>query len=172
MGTPTLRKQLRHVIAALYNSLSQSKDLAWYRRSCVTAPTVERLPRVCLLLTLLSRIGKSSPRPNRGKTTAQLTYHSHLRHLRGQENLSVYSQVATIASGHSMANHFCKTCGTLMYRVGGGFPGCSILRLGTVDDFNLVETKLKPQSELFIKDRVGWFNGVQGDEVKRLQAMS
>ncbi|RYN32098.1 hypothetical protein AA0112_g6287 [Alternaria arborescens] len=97
---------------------------------------------------------------------------SHLRHLRGQENLSVYSQVATIASGHSMANHFCKTCGTLMYRVGGGFPGCSILRLGTVDDFNLVETKLKPQSELFIKDRVGWFSGVQGDEVKRLQAMS
>merc|ERR1712137_443455 len=96
---------------------------------------------------------------------------SHLRHLRGQENLSVYSQVATIASGHSMANHFCKTCGTLMYRVGGGFPGCSILRLGTVDDFNLVETKLKPQSELFIKDRVGWFSGVQGDEVKRMQAM-
>ncbi|CAN9351580.1 unnamed protein product [Alternaria alternata] len=95
----------------------------------------------------------------------------HLRHLRGQENLSVYSQVATIASGHSMANHFCKTCGTLMYRVGGGFPGCSILRLGTVDDFNLVETKLKPQSELFIKDRVGWFSGVQGDEVKRMQAM-
>ncbi|CAN9387040.1 unnamed protein product [Alternaria alternata] len=87
------------------------------------------------------------------------------------ENLSVYSQVATIASGHSMANHFCKTCGTLMYRVGGGFPGCSILRLGTVDDFNLVETKLKPQSELFIKDRVGWFSGVQGDEVKRMQAM-
>ena len=95
---------------------------------------VERLPRVCLLLTLLSRIGKSFPRPNRGKITAQLTYHSHLRHLRGQENLSVYSQVATIASGHSMANHFCKTCGTLMYRVGGGFPGCSILRLGTVDE--------------------------------------
>ena len=172
MGTPTLRKQHRHVIAALSNSLSQSKDPAWYRRLCVIAPTVERLPRVCLLLTLLSRIGKSFPRPNRGKITAQLTYHSHLRHLRGQENLSVYSQVATIASGHSMANHFCKTCGTLMYRVCGGFPGCSILRLGTVDDFNLVETKLKPQSELFIKDRVGWFSGVQGDEVKRLQAMS
>ena len=122
MGTPTLRKQQRHVIAALSNSLSQSKDPAWYRRLCVIAPTVERLPRVCLLLTLLSRIGKSFPRPNRGKITAQLTYHSHLRHLRGQENLSVYSQVATIASGHSMANHFCKTCGTLMYRVGGGFP--------------------------------------------------
>lgn len=70
-----------------------------------------------------------------------------------------------------MANHFCKTCGTLMYRVGAAFPGCSILRLGTVDDFNLVETKLKPQRELFVKDRVSWFSGVQGDEVKRMQAM-
>lgn len=97
---------------------------------------------------------------------------SHLRHLRGRENLSVYSQVTTVASGHSMANHFCKTCGTLMYRVGGAFPGCSILRLGTVDDFNLVETKLKPTREQFVKDRVSWFSGVQGDEVKRVQAMA
>ncbi|KAL1795583.1 hypothetical protein ACET3X_005807 [Alternaria dauci] len=97
---------------------------------------------------------------------------THLRHLRGKENLSVYSQSSTIASGHTMANHFCKTCGTLMYRIGGGFPECSILRLGTVDDFNLVETKLKPQSELFVKDRVSWFSGVQGDEVKRAQAMT
>jgi hypothetical protein len=58
-----------------------------------------------------------------------------------------------------------------MYRVGGAFPGVSILRLGTVDDFNLVETKLKPQLEQFIKDRVSWFGGVQGSEVKREQAM-
>jgi hypothetical protein len=70
-----------------------------------------------------------------------------------------------------MTNYFCKTCGTLMYRIGDAFPGCSILRLGTVDDFNLVETKLKPTRELFVKDRVSWFSGVQGDEVKKFQAM-
>lgn len=70
-----------------------------------------------------------------------------------------------------MTNYFCKTCGTLMYRVGAAFPDCSILRLGTVDDFNLVETKLKPTRELFVKDRVSWFEGVKGDEVKRFQAM-
>jgi hypothetical protein len=58
-----------------------------------------------------------------------------------------------------------------MYRIGDAFPGCSILRLGTVDDFNLVETKLKPTRELFVKDRVSWLSGVQGDEVKRFQAM-
>jgi hypothetical protein len=58
-----------------------------------------------------------------------------------------------------------------VYRVGAAFPNCSILRLGTVDDFNLVETKLKPTRELFIKDRVSWFKGVEGDEMKRHQAM-
>jgi hypothetical protein len=97
--------------------------------------------------------------------------YSHLRHLRGRTNLSSYSQDTTIASGHAMTNYFCKTCGSLMYRVGAAFPDCSILRLGTVDDFNLVETKLKPTRELFVKDRVSWFGGVQGDEVKRFQAM-
>jgi hypothetical protein len=58
-----------------------------------------------------------------------------------------------------------------VYRVGAAFPNCSILRLGTVDDFNLVETKLKPTKELFVKDRVSWFKGVEGNEVKRLQSM-
>lgn len=57
-----------------------------------------------------------------------------------------------------------------MYRVGAAYPGVSILRLGTVDDFNLVETKLKPQVEIFIKDRVAWFGGVQGDRVKKSKA--
>ncbi|KAI4643406.1 uncharacterized protein J4E78_009875 [Alternaria triticimaculans] len=42
---------------------------------------------------------------------------------------------------------------------------------GPVDDFNLVETKLKPTRELFVKDRVSWFEGVKGDEVKSFQAM-
>jgi hypothetical protein len=59
-----------------------------------------------------------------------------------------------------------------VYRVGAAFPGCSILRLGTVDDFNLVETKLKPTREVFVKDRVSWFKGVEGDEVKRMQGMT
>lgn len=58
-----------------------------------------------------------------------------------------------------------------MYRVGAAFPGCSILRLGTVDDFNLVEKQLKPQREQFVKDRVNWFTGVVGEEVNRFEGM-
>ncbi|KAJ7776547.1 Mss4-like protein [Mycena maculata] len=92
---------------------------------------------------------------------------SHLKHLRGRANLKTYSQSKTIASGRTMTNYFCSTCGTLMYRVGARFPGTSILRVGTVDDFHLHETKLKPRVEQYVKDRVGWLGGA--DEVKQVQ---
>ncbi|KAI5917368.1 Mss4-like protein [Camillea tinctor] len=94
---------------------------------------------------------------------------THLKHLRGHENLRTYSQQHSIASGKTMTNYFCSICGTLMYRVGAAFPGKSILRIGTVDDFNLHETKLRPQMELFTKDRVSWFSGVEG--AKKFEAM-
>ena len=87
---------------------------------------------------------------------------THLKHLRGRENLKAFGQSKTIASGNNMTNYFCSTCGTLMYRVGEAFPGMSIMRIGTVDDFSLHETKLKPRVEQFTKDRVGWFTGVEG----------
>ncbi|KAH7371145.1 Mss4-like protein [Pyrenochaeta sp. MPI-SDFR-AT-0127] len=85
-----------------------------------------------------------------------------LRHIRGQENLKTFSQTHSIATGNTMTNHFCSTCGTLMYRVGSGYPGLSVLRLGTVDDTLLLETKLKPRREQFVKDSVEWFDGVGG----------
>ena len=72
-----------------------------------------------------------------------------------------------------MTNYFCGTCGTLMYRVGSAFPGQSILRIGTVDDFTLHETKLRPRVEQFIKDRVAWCKGLDGVEgVERFEGMS
>ncbi|KAK9319252.1 Mss4-like protein [Lipomyces orientalis] len=87
---------------------------------------------------------------------------THLKHLRGRDNLKTFSQSRTIASGNTMTNYFCSTCGTLMYRVGSAFPRMSILRIGTVDDFDLHETKLRPRVEQFTKDRVGWLYGVEG----------
>ncbi|KAJ7628858.1 Mss4-like protein [Roridomyces roridus] len=89
---------------------------------------------------------------------------THLTHIRGKENLTTYSQSHTIQSGNVMTNSFCKTCGTLMYRVGLGFPGMSILRLGTVDDFTLMETKLRPRVEQFSKERAAWLCGKEGVE--------
>ncbi|KAK0621823.1 Mss4-like protein [Bombardia bombarda] len=89
---------------------------------------------------------------------------SHLEHVRGKDNLKTFSQSQSIHSGKAMTNYFCDTCGTLMYRVGERLPGVSILRIGTVDDFSLHETKLKPRQEHWVKNRVSWFTGVQGVE--------
>ena len=87
---------------------------------------------------------------------------THLTHVRGRDNLTAYGQSHTIASGNQMTNYFCSTCGTLMYRVGS--PGAKLLRIGTVDDFHLHETKLRPQREIWTKDRVGWLSAVEGIE--------
>ncbi|KAF2677559.1 hypothetical protein K458DRAFT_319358 [Lentithecium fluviatile CBS 122367] len=87
---------------------------------------------------------------------------SHLRHLRGQSSLKTFSQNKTIASGKTMTNFFCGTCGSLMYREGEAFPGQSILRIGTVDDFKLMEGVLRPKWEVWSEKRVGWLRGLEG----------
>lgn len=89
---------------------------------------------------------------------------SALTHLSGESALTQFSQSKTIATGNTMTNHFCSKCGSLMYRRSSGFPGMSITRIGTVDDFKLHETKLKPRIEQFTKDRVSWFHGGEGVE--------
>jgi len=95
---------------------------------------------------------------------------THLIHVRGRDNLTAYGQSRTIASGKMMTNYFCSTCGTLMYRVGEAFPGRSILRIGTVDDFHLHETKLKPMREIYTKDRVSWLSRVEGAQQTEAQS--
>jgi hypothetical protein len=89
----------------------------------------------------------------------------YLKYVRGRDNVTIYSQAKTPTSGRAMTNYFCKTCGTLMNRIGDAFPGRNFIRLGTVDDFNLHETKLRPTVEHFTKDRVSWVAGVPGGNV-------
>ncbi|ETS86093.1 hypothetical protein PFICI_04118 [Pestalotiopsis fici W106-1] len=88
-----------------------------------------------------------------------------IKHLRGRDKLTEFGQNRTIVTGNTMTNYFCSVCGTLMYRISSASPDKKIMRLGTVDDFNLHETKLKPRIEQFCKDRVAWFSG--GDGVKQ-----
>ena len=87
---------------------------------------------------------------------------SHLKHLRGEDNLTTFSEDKTIRANALMTNYFCKKCGTLMYRRGARFPGLTILRTGTVDDLALAETKLRPQVEQFIERRVAWSVPIEG----------
>ncbi len=84
-----------------------------------------------------------------------------LTHVRGENRLTRWAQSKTIASGATMEDSFCSTCGNLMYRRSSRFPGMSILRIGTVDDFGLHATKLAPQFEQFTKTRVEWLDGVK-----------
>ena len=88
----------------------------------------------------------------------------YLKHLRGQENLKTFSQSKTIASGNDMTNHFCSTCGTLLYRRSSGMPTKTILRTGTVDDFSLHDTVFKPEKEQFVVNRVAWVPALEGVE--------
>ncbi|CAD0088166.1 unnamed protein product, partial [Aureobasidium vineae] len=87
---------------------------------------------------------------------------SYLRHVRGADSLTTFSELKTIRAGESMTNYFCITCGTLMYRRGARFPGLTILRTGTVNGISLAETKLRPQVEQFIERRVAWSVPIEG----------
>ncbi|KAM0519097.1 hypothetical protein ACHAPE_004093 [Trichoderma viride] len=87
---------------------------------------------------------------------------SHLKFVRGEDNLTRWGNNKTPTSRTEMTNSFCKTCGTLMYRRSEVFPSQSYMRIGTVDDFNLHETKLKPEVEIFTDSRVNWWHGVEG----------
>lgn len=48
-----------------------------------------------------------------------------------------------------------------MYRRGAAAPGTSILRIGTVDDFKLAETALRPTIEQYVKHRVDWIKDIE-----------
>jgi hypothetical protein len=84
-----------------------------------------------------------------------------LEHVRGEDKLSRFAQSKTVASGATMEDSFCSICGNLLYRKSSGWPGMSALRVGTVDDFSLHLTKLKPQFEQYTRDRPKWLDGVQ-----------
>lgn len=86
----------------------------------------------------------------------------HVRWNRGQNSLSSFGQSETVGTGNRMVTSFCKTCGTVMYRQGTGFPGVFVMRLGVVDDFNLFEGRLKPRIEQFIKDRPSYLREADG----------
>jgi hypothetical protein len=69
-----------------------------------------------------------------------------------------------------MSNHFCKTCGILMFRVGDAMPGCKIMRAGVIDDHTLHDTVLKPGVEVYSEHRAGWVKPIEG--VRQVQGMN
>lgn len=89
---------------------------------------------------------------------------SETSHVRGREKLTKFAQSKTVESGNTMESYFCSVCGSLMYRISSACPDLLVARIGTVDDFNLHDTLLKPRLEVYTRDRVCWYNGVEGAE--------
>lgn len=60
-----------------------------------------------------------------------------------------------------------------MNRIGSEYPGLNFLRIGSIDDFNLMETNFKPQVEQFTKDRVNWLQPLEGTlkDIKNFEGM-
>jgi len=88
---------------------------------------------------------------------------SHTSFIRGEDLLTEFSQSKTIGSGGWMKQHFCKLCGTLMFRTGEVAPGVRIMRVGTVDDFMLAETTLAPRIEQYTKDKLSWIGPIDAE---------
>jgi len=174
--------------------LRDSDMLLRRRAIVLCKPFFDNIPIRVAIMTRCSRLNadtiKTSPRPRntqptqgpslRGRfichchdcrkiTASMFATHfsisdAHLVHERGREQLRTDSQSETIANSRTMTNYFCGRCGTLMYRVGSGWPGYSILRLGTVDHFSLHETKLRPVVEQFVSCRGGWLQDPAGGQ--------
>jgi len=93
----------------------------------------------------------------------------YLKHLRGRDKLTAFAQSHTIRSGNTMTNYFCSKCGTLLYRVSSGWPGQSILRIGTIDDFHLIDTLIRPKIEQNKVHRAGWLSDITVDGAKHVE---
>jgi hypothetical protein len=87
-----------------------------------------------------------------------------VKYLRGRADLATFTTGRTTTTGNDMTNYFCRACGTLMNRVSSGLPGRSILRTGTVDDFELQNTVLRPRHEIFTANRASWLAAIEGAE--------
>ncbi|KAL9484328.1 hypothetical protein ACSS6W_003117 [Trichoderma asperelloides] len=66
-----------------------------------------------------------------------------------------------VESGNFMSNHCCGECGSLLYRTSTGFPGKMAIKIGCVDDEDLVKSFV-PDVEIFTRNRASWVPAVEG----------
>ncbi|KAM6477592.1 hypothetical protein HDV62DRAFT_401399 [Trichoderma sp. SZMC 28011] len=66
-----------------------------------------------------------------------------------------------VDSGNFMTNHCCGECGSLLYRTSSGFPGKMAVKIGCVDDEEILKTFV-PEVEIFTRNRPAWVPAVEG----------
>lgn len=60
-----------------------------------------------------------------------------------------------------MSNHSCGTCGSLLYRTSSGYPGKLAVKVGGIDDEDVV-MEYVPDVEIFTRSRASWVGKVEG----------
>lgn len=65
--------------------------------------------------------------------------------------------------GRDITNHFCSTCGTVLFRTGGApaVKGLIGLRAGVLDDQSIVDASA-PMMEVFVERRQKWRKEIDG----------
>ena len=71
----------------------------------------------------------------------------------------------TADSGNKKHNHFCASCGTVIFGSSPALPGLTVLRPGTLDD----TSRVKVQAHIWVKSRQPWF--VLPDDVPCFETM-
>ncbi|KAF9882292.1 duf636 domain protein [Colletotrichum karsti] len=65
-------------------------------------------------------------------------------------------------SGKDGSSHFCRDCGSPLYVTSELAAGVVIVKTGTIDRWDLVETNFKPTTEMFCATKYSWLPSIEG----------
>ncbi|KAL1301536.1 hypothetical protein AAFC00_005777 [Neodothiora populina] len=71
-------------------------------------------------------------------------------------------------SGNDVTYNMCDNCGTLVFAEAGAIPGIKIVKLGTLDDADVLNGIGHANLEIFTKDRLSWLQPIPGAEQKEM----
>ncbi|KAJ4342072.1 hypothetical protein N0V87_001398 [Didymella glomerata] len=71
--------------------------------------------------------------------------------------------------GNEIISNFCGDCGSTMWREGATFPGKRIVKVGTLDDTNILDN-LTINAELYADTRPKWVAPQSGADQKKAMA--
>ena len=67
----------------------------------------------------------------------------------------------TADGGNKITSNFCGDCGTTLYREGATFGDSKVLKVGVLDDVNILNSH-QPQAELYAPERISWVSKIDG----------
>lgn len=71
-------------------------------------------------------------------------------------------------SGKDVTYNMCDNCGSLVFVKADAMPDSTIVKMGTVDDEDVLHGIGYPALEIFTKDRLHWAQPIPGAEQKEI----